>query len=381
MAKFSIPYLKMRNGRPRWEPGPRLRKAGWTGRNLRHEDGTWMDVGEAMLAARAINDEVAAWRAGGKRRRRKPEPQRHAHSCQALFDHWYASSDFTKNGRKTQRDYKSKAKPFLELFGEHHVRAVTKPQLIAFWERCRKERGHHMANGMRAVYSAAFTYAELIGWRDAETNPALKMKRPRAPARLVIWLPEELTTLVETADRMGLFSAGDATIIGLHSGQRLSDCLMMPPRIFDETHVRLTQLKTTAMIDAPMTPVLLNRIHAMRQRRRVQSMSSIATAIVRDDTGTPHTDRTFNTTFRTVRTEAAKLVPSLATKNFQDLRDTAVTRLALADCTMPQIAAITGHSLPSITQIMKHYLALQPEMADAAIDKLNRWMVANNIAI
>ena len=238
-----------------------------------------------------------------------------------------------------------------------------------------------MANGMKAVYSAAFSYSELIGWRDPETNPALKMKRPRSPARLVVWLPTELICFVEAADRMGLHSVGDACIIGLHSGQRLADCLAMPPRIFDETHIRLTQLKTTATIDAPMSGVLLERVNTMRTRQRRQFISSIHTAIIRDDTGACYTTRSFNEFFRVVRTEAAKTHPSLATKNFQDLRDTAVTRLALAECTMPQIAAITGHSLPSITQIMKHYLALQPEMADAAIDKLNRWMLANAIAI
>ena len=100
MARFSIPYLKIRNGRPRWEPGPHLRKAGWAGRDLRHEDGRWMDEGEAMLAARAINDEVAAWRSGGKQRQRKAAPVHHPHSCQALFDRWYASTDFLKNGAK-----------------------------------------------------------------------------------------------------------------------------------------------------------------------------------------------------------------------------------------------------------------------------------------
>ena len=73
--------------------------------------------------------------------------------------------------------------------------------------------------------------------------------------------------------------------------------------------------------------------------------------------------------------------PSLAEKRYQDLRDTAVTRLALAGCSMAEIAAITGHSIPSITQIIKHYLVLQPEMADAAIAKLSAWLEAQHIAL
>jgi hypothetical protein len=68
--------------------------------------------------------------------------------------------------------------------------------------------------------------------------------------------------------------------------------------------------------------------------------------------------------------------PSVADKRFQDLRDTAVTRLALAGCELPKIAAITVHSLTSITAIIKHYPVLQPAMADAAIAKLSAWLAA-----
>jgi hypothetical protein len=48
---------------------------------------------------------------------------------------------------------------------------------------------------------------------------------------------------------------------------------------------------------------------------------------------------------------------------------------------LPQIAAITGHSLNSITQIIKHYLVLQPAMADAAIRKLSAWLSEQEIVL
>jgi hypothetical protein len=47
-----------------------------------------------------------------------------------------------------------------------------------------------------------------------------------------------------------------------------------------------------------------------------------------------------------------------------------VTRLALAGCTVPQIAAITGHSPRDVDEILKaHYLGGQAELADRAIIK------------
>jgi integrase len=57
--------------------------------------------------------------------------------------------------------------------------------------------------------------------------------------------------------------------------------------------------------------------------------------------------------------------------HFHDLRGTAVTRLALAGCTVPQIVAITGHSPRDVDEILKaHYLGGQAELADQAIVKL-----------
>jgi integrase len=58
--------------------------------------------------------------------------------------------------------------------------------------------------------------------------------------------------------------------------------------------------------------------------------------------------------------------------HFHDLRGTAVTRLALAGCSVPQIAAITGHSLKDVQSILEtHYLGGTLELAEAAIIKLN----------
>ena len=58
---------------------------------------------------------------------------------------------------------------------------------------------------------------------------------------------------------------------------------------------------------------------------------------------------------------------------FNDLRGTAVTRLALVGCTEAEIAAISGHSLRDVRSILDaHYLHRDPALADAAITKLER---------
>lgn len=52
---------------------------------------------------------------------------------------------------------------------------------------------------------------------------------------------------------------------------------------------------------------------------------------------------------------------------FNDLRGTAVTLLAEAGNAIPQICAVTGHTLQSATRILEKYLAMTPALSKAAI--------------
>ncbi len=53
--------------------------------------------------------------------------------------------------------------------------------------------------------------------------------------------------------------------------------------------------------------------------------------------------------------------------HFHDLRGTAVVLLAEAGCTIPQIAAITKHSLQTVTAILEKYLTRTRHLASTAI--------------
>jgi hypothetical protein len=55
--------------------------------------------------------------------------------------------------------------------------------------------------------------------------------------------------------------------------------------------------------------------------------------------------------------------------HFNDLRGTAVTLLAEAGCTIPEIVSITGHTLKSATTILEKYMARTRTLSDAAILK------------
>lgn len=62
---------------------------------------------------------------------------------------------------------------------------------------------------------------------------------------------------------------------------------------------------------------------------------------------------------------------------FHDLRGTAVTLLAEAGCDVPQIAAITGHTLRSASAILEKYMARTRAQGVAAMAKLENYLRTN----
>jgi integrase len=93
-----------------------------------------------------------------------------------------------------------------------------------------------------------------------------------------------------------------------------------------------------------------------------------STIILTTIDGKPWTSDGFRASWR-----KARIAAGINGVTFNDLRGTAVTRLALVDCTEAQIAAITGHTLRDVRSILDaHYLHRDPALADAAITKLER---------
>lgn len=384
MATEKVPYFKWRNGRPRWEPGPRLRGLGFPGRDLKDGNGRWLGKWDALKRAAEINAEVAARRSGGmsSRRRGPLRPARSATCCANLWALYKASPRWReKLSPSTRRDYESKAAVWLATFGDRDVASIRPSHLYGWWEELARDRGHAMANGTVAVARLALSYAVKKDW--VATNPAMRLGLDGLEPRTVMWTPEEALHLVQTADAMGQVAIADAFVLALHTGQRRGDVIsLMMPALRGDGWADFKQSKTGARVSVPFTPALADRLEAIRRRRHAGLVVGLAPReAVLDETGQPYTGDTFSAAWRRVRAAAAAAMPSITGKTFADLRDTAVTRLALAGCSAMQIRAITGHSLETVHAIMKHYLVLDSRMARSAIDKLNTWMQEEGIAI
>ena len=385
--RTETPYLKWRDGRPRWEPGPRLRGAGFKGRDLRDTGGAWLDEFAAHAAARELNAEVAAWRsAGAPRRRVSKRPEAHPRRVEALWARYCGGDDGKGSPRwqqlaaKTQRDYTVKARVFLAAFGAVPAAAIAHHHLYAFWEQLYAERGHAMANGVLRVASLLLSYAVKIGWLTE--NPAKALGLEGVAPRVVVWSGAEIDLFVRTADVMGLTHVADAVVIALHTGQRQGDVLAMELQQVEHGRAYFRQSKTGARVSVPHTPAIAARLADIRVRRTAGVVDlARARRVVLTPAGAEISGDLFRKHFQIVRQRAAEHLPSIAGKQFLDLRDTAITRLALAGCTIPEIRAITGHELATVHSILKHYLVLDEQMADAGIERLKAWMAAEGLAV
>ncbi len=375
MARLKLPAnLRERNGRYYWDPGPRVREKGFKGRALTDEAGRPLALADAIKAAEAINLEV---RTGQAPRRRTPTKT--SRTVRALWERYEASPRFTRLAKSSQADYRWKMRVFLDAFGDEPLAAIEPHHLYPWWEEIVASRGHAMANGIIAVARACLSHARRIGWRA--DNPARKLELVSVPPRVVVWTPAECDAFVRTADAMGLHGAGDAFFIGLHTAQRQGDVLALPVPQLDGTRTILRQAKTGARVAVPYTPELKARLDLILARRKRQAVVRIDAPLVLDANGNRYTKTTHGRDFRRVREAVAIELPDAGKKEYRDLRDTAISRLAWAGCTSMEIAAISGHELKTIHTVMKHYYAMHAGTAGIAMEKLGKWMKEEGIAV
>jgi integrase len=150
-------------------------------------------------------------------------------------------------------------------------------------------------------------------------------------------------------------------MLALWTGQRQGDLLRLPWSAYDGKTIRLRQSKTGIKIFIPVGAPLKVALDA------AAAVKSGPIILISTDKR-PWTSDGFRSSWRKACEKAG-----IADITFHDLRGTAVIRLALAGCTEPEIATITGHRLAQVRSILDvNYFHRHPELAENAIRKLER---------
>jgi integrase len=275
----------------------------------------------------------------------------------SLLQQYQASEDFYLLAASTRRSYVPLIVRIEKDLGEFPLSALTDRRtrgIFLAW------RDRIAANGRRQADYAWTVLARVLSWSLNRgligTNPCERGGRLYRGSRAEkIWTPADEAAFIERAPpHLHL-----PLLLALWTGQRQGDLLRLPWSAYDGTHIRLRQSKTGRRVEIKVGAPLKVALDAAPKR---------STIILTNSDGKPWTSDGFRASWR----KACKAAGVVGV-TFHDLRGTAVTRLALANCTEPEIATLTGLSLRSVRSILDaHYLNRDPALADAAITKLER---------
>ncbi|MDB5609829.1 MAG: hypothetical protein JWP25_6729 [Bradyrhizobium sp.] len=281
----------------------------------------------------------------------------------SLIAAFKAFTDFTGLAEQTQKDYRRYLKMIEEEFGTMPLAAVQDRRARG---KFKEWRDGMAANPRKADYAWTVLARVLAVAKDRGLIAVNVCERGgrlyEADRAEIIWLDKHIEAFCAVASPelvLGLLMA-------LWTGQRQGTLIDIAWSQYDGTHIRLQPNKQrrgkkkkriVIPIGAPLKAVL--------DARRPEKAEG---TILRNTFGESWTSDGFRASWGKAFDRAKLGDEDL---HFHDLRGTAVTRLALAGCTVPQIAAITGHSPRDVDEILKaHYLGGQTELADQAIVKL-----------
>lgn len=211
----------------------------------------------------------------------------------------------------------------------------------------------------RAADAKLARLAKIFAWGvdqgHIRHNPIATFERAYKSERAeMIWLPEHVAAFEKVAGP----EIKLAMMLALHTGQRQADLLALPWSAWDGRAISLRQGKSKRQVYVPATRALKAVLDSAPRR---------ATTILVTQRGSGWQKRYFHGVWSDTFAKAL-IADDL---HFHDLRGTAVTMLAEAGCSVPEIATITGHSQAHAQKILDRYLARTRSLAESAIAKLD----------
>lgn len=279
---------------------------------------------------------------------------RHRGTFNQLTHLFTVSPEFEKLAESTRKEYGRMLGKAEVRFGTMPIGALDDPgvrqDFLDWRNRVLESSGEREADNRLSVISSLLTWAVDNG--KVQRNHLAGFKRLyHADRSEKIWLPEHVAAFMKTAP----VEMQRALILALHTGQRQGDILRLAWGNYDGQWLSLRQSKSRfkTKVEIPCTPAL---------RRMLDGLDRSGPVILTTKTGQPWKARYFKRQW-----ELAATAAGIAGLHFHDLRGTAVTMLAEAQCTTPQIAAITGHSLKTVSGILDQYLARTRHLAQGAM--------------
>jgi integrase len=309
-----------------------------------------------------------AWRGGPKIDALPGTPEFHAAYVEAVkgrnvakragtltsfIEEFRASSDFKGLSESSRRAYRTYLDLIEVRFGTMTRDVIEDPEARGDFKAWRDEM---VATPRKADYAWTVLARVMSFAKDRgriRINPCERGGRLYRAARTeLIWTEDHIARFVaEASHELGL-----ALVLALWTGQRQGDLLALTWTSYSGKEIRLKQSKTERRVVIPAGETLRSVLDVEKRR---------AVTILTNQTGASWTPSGFRASWRKACDRAG-----IKDVTFHDLRGTAVTRLALAGCSVPEIASLTGHSLKDVESILDaHYLGRNISLAESAMRK------------
>jgi integrase len=284
---------------------------------------------------------------------------RHAGTLSSLIRDFEGTKQWRRLAESTRREYKRVLKFWDAEYGTCPYRALEDKAFradIIKWHDKFSEAAPREADNRITILARVLSWGAKDG--PLRLNVLDGFERAYASDRSdIIWLPEQLEAFMAVASPEMQF----AMVLALHTGQRQADILRLAWSQYDGASITLRQGKarrlgrTAPLIRIPCTKALKATLNAAQRR---------AAVMLTTKTGLPFKKRYFAEQW-----EHTCKAAGILDLHFHDIRGTTVTMLAEAGCTLPEIVAITGHSLRRAQDILEKYLSRTSKLAESAIAK------------
>lgn len=240
------------------------------------------------------------------------------------------------------------------LIGDERIEDIA-PPVVAEMKRLGKDRPWQ-TNYMLRVLRLLFSFGVREGY--CTTNPARGFRQLRTRPREAVWTHEQERRFLSACEEMGRPSVALAYRIAVWTAQRQAGVLRLSWTDYRDGALHVRQSKTGRPVVIPVIGPLAEA---------PETAPRVATVIVADERGLPWSAHHFRHVFKRIMRAAG-----VEGVRFQDLRRTAIVRLAEAGCTVPEIAAISGHRIDDCQRILEVYLPHTRRLAESALAKLVR---------
>lgn len=207
-------------------------------------------------------------------------------------------------------------------------------------------------------------------------NPWAGLRARERRERPTLWTREARDLIIAAARKLEWESIACAVIIEWWIGQREADILALGANFNPAALLEVVQGKTAGHVSLPvaLVPEIADAVDRLRADQRARKLAGIK-LLVDERNGLLWDEHRFRKAFQEVRACAIEeaqwcirhrapgwegrdqgwIDKHLYPLTFMRLRHTVVTMLYRAGATIPEIAAITGHTIGSVTGIIERY--------------------------